>query len=140
MVPTSQFIGGNPSGQAIQLSLEESSIAESENTPVKIKARVTLPFDFDQPLEFQWRLTEDLVLNSGSLKGTLTHLKANIPETIEISVKGFVKKENRQVSFKITGVKNDQRISADGIVSSLKDESFENIVQNVEKIRTENAH
>ena len=136
-VPTSEFSGSGSVDRVIQIKIQPDEIANNDKTEVKIKTAITLPFDFDDILEFKWLLTENLIHTSGDLVGRLQNLKANQTQYVEITVRGFSKLENRQIAFQISGQKNGRRIFADGIISSKIESTFEDIVQNVERIKAE---
>ena len=136
-VPESEFSGHGVVDRVIQLKFIEASPAKTETASSTIKVAVTLPFDFDQALHFKWLLTENIKLVSGGFTGEATHFKAGIPQELEIQVTGFSQLENRQVAFQISGIKEGRKIFADGIVASQKENTFEHIVQNVEKIKAE---
>ncbi len=137
VVPQSEFSGHGVVDRVIQLKFIEAQPAKTEEAPSNIKVAVTVPFDFEPELQFKWLLTENVKLVSGSLAGKISHFKAGVPQELDIQVTGFSQIENRQVAFQITGSKDGRKIFADGIVASLKDNTFENIVQNVEKIKAE---
>jgi hypothetical protein len=136
-VPTSEFSGYGPVDRIITIKIKEDKIAKQDRDIVTVKTDITMPFDYDDKLEFKWILTENVHLVKGDLTGTVQFLKANAPKTVEISVTGFSKLENRQIAFQVSGTKNGRRIFADGIITTQKEKTFEDIVQNVEKIRAE---
>lgn len=136
-VPQSEFSGYGVIDRVIQLKFMEATASKTETIPATIKVAVTLPFDFNQVLHFKWLLTENIKMLSGDVSGDISNFKAGVPREIEIQVTGFSRLENRQVAFQIAGFKEGRKMFADGIVASLKENTFENIVQNVEKIKTE---
>ncbi|MFZ3231778.1 MAG: hypothetical protein WA160_16350 [Pseudobdellovibrio sp.] len=136
-VHTSEFSGEGPVDRIIKIKIKDDDVADNNQQTVKIKTQISMPFDYSENLEYQWILTENIQLKKGSLSGVVNNLKANVPQTVEISVAGFSKIENRQIIFRISGSKNGRRIYADGIIASKKENTFENIVQKVEKIKAE---
>lgn len=136
-VPTSDFTGYGPVDRIIKLKISESEVAKDDQQPVLIKAHFSMPFDYDEDLEYKWILSENVHLKEGPITGIVNHLKGKSAKTVEISVTGFSSTENRQVVFQISGQKNGRRIFADGIISSQKENTFEDIVQHVEKIKSE---
>ena len=69
--------------------------------------------------------------------GKISQLKANKNYSLKIQVQGFSTVENRQIVLQISGNKNGRRLTADAIISSKMEDTFESIVQNVEKIKME---
>lgn len=104
----------------------------------EVFAIVSMPFDFDGEIQYQWTLGENVTVIEGTLKGSLhAGLKKDFPQQIKITVQGFDKNQSRHIGFEIWGDKNGRRIYADGLISSQQENSFETIVQNVEKIKAE---
>ena len=100
-------------------------------------AAVSLPFDFQGELKYKWIFTENIFLSDGENTGKIANLKANRKYPVEIKVKGFSNLENRQIVFQIWGFHKGKKIFSSGIISTNKENTFENIVQNVEKIKAE---
>lgn len=121
----------------IRLKLKLDRNTDKNTIAVPLVASVSLPFDYDGELAYQWVLTENVVLSEGELSGKIKNLKANTNYPIEIKVTGFSSLENRQVIFKISGQRNGHKISSDAIVASKISDTFENTVQNVEKLKAE---
>lgn len=138
-VPTSEFTGYGPVDRVVRVKIKEDDIASNDQQPVKINAEVSMPFDYDDNLEFKWILTENVQITNGLLTGTINNLKAGKPVRVEILVTGFSTVANRQIIFQVSGFKNGRRLFADGIIASKKEKTFEDIVQNVEKIKAAKA-
>lgn len=134
-VPTSDFSGYGPADRTFNIKIKDSGAAKNENEVVIVKTDVSLPFDFDQAAEYTWILADGVHLTEGDLSGKLVDFKAQAKKAVQIAVTGFTEKENRQIVFRIFAEKNGRRIFADGIISSQKENTFEDIVQNVEKIK-----
>ncbi len=140
IMAVSDFTENGVVDRIIQLKISEDHIAKSETESVKINAQVEMPFDFDGPLEFKWILTENIYLQNGaSRSGLLKNMKAHQAQTVSIEVFGFSAKENRQVAFQVWGSKNGRKVFADGIIATQKEQTFEHIVQNVERIKAERS-
>lgn len=138
VIAVSDFAENGVVDRIIQLHLSEDHIAKSETESVKISAQIEMPFDFDGPLEFKWILTENIHLQNDALRsGQLKNIKAQQAQTVTIEVLGFSENENRQVAFQIWGSKNGRKVFADGIITTQKEQTFEHIVQNVERIKAE---
>ena len=136
-VSLSEFTGFGAIDRSIKIKLSEGQKTLLDQDLVHIQVSIELPFDHEGLLEYQWLLGENVVLDQGALKGQMKEFKAHQMQTLQIGVRGFSQKENRHVSFQIAGMKNGRKLFADGIVASKKEQTFENIVQNVEKLRAE---
>jgi hypothetical protein len=108
---------------------------ENESETAQVYVKLKMPFDFDADLDYNWKLSEGVSLVEGEIKGQLKGLKKNESKTITISVKGFSKKINRQIGFEVFGTQNGRKIYGDILMASDKENTFEDIVQNVEKIK-----
>jgi len=99
-----------------------------------ITAVIETEFDYNYPINYQWRLGEFLQPeNSQELSGQISSLQKNQPVKIKLNVKGFnIDAVARFVRFEAFGTNPKHRIFTDGVVSSQKNNSFENIVQEVE--------
>lgn len=136
-VLTSDFTGYGPVDRIIKIKIKPDQIAKIEKQVVTVKTTVTMPFDYPENLEYKWLLSENVQIKGGNATGTLNNFKANVPQEVEIQVVGFSEIENRQIVFQISGTKNGRRLFADGIITTQKENTFEDIVQNVEKIKAE---
>lgn len=120
--------------RTIEISLDfESPTSDSEKT--EITSSINLPFAFSEKLFYRWHLSEGVILKEGSLTGEIPGLIQNSPKKTSITVIGFSKNNNRQIKFEIYGFKNSQKIYGDAIISSDMENTFENAVQNVERIK-----
>ena len=59
----------------------------------------------------------------------------NESKKISISVTGFSKENNHHIGFEIYGIKNGKNVYGDALIASDIENTFENVVQNVEKIK-----
>ena len=130
----SKFSAKGVVDRTIQLKLNADE-ASSNSEKVEISAEFKLPFDFGDQLHFRWKLGQDVMLVDGALSGQVNGLIGNEPKKLTITVTGFSKETNHQVGFEISGIKNGKNIFADGLIASDLENTFENIVQNVEKIK-----
>lgn len=140
-LPSKQVLLSNFTAQGtqriIQIDMKNNSSAPSDKEVIPITAKVSMPFDYDGELEYQWLLSENILLVQGEAHGKIGMLKAKKNYSLKILVQGFSTIENRQIVLKISGIKNGRRLTADAIISSKMEDTFENIVQNVEKIKME---
>ncbi len=139
--PRAQFLQSKFSAKGIvdrviQLKLNADE-ASSNSEKVEISAEFRLPFDFSDQLHFRWKLGQDVMLVDGALSGQVNGLIGNESKKLTITVTGFSKETNHQVGFEISGIKNGKNIFADGLIASDLENTFENIVQNVEKIKAD---
>ncbi len=103
----------------------------------KLIARVETQYDYNAPLNFEWKLGEGVELSKGSLKGQLQNMKKGSPAEIELEVTGFTEGVAHFVRFEIMGTNPDKRAFVDGILNS-QDKSFEKNVQEVEEYKKGN--
>lgn len=130
----SEFTGKGVVDRTIQLKLNfDKKNLNSEL--VEISAEVRLPFDFNDKLFFRWKLGQDVFLIDGNLNGQVDGLLKNETKKVIITVTGFSKESNHHIGFEIYGIKNGKNIFADGLIASDLENTFENTVQNVEKIK-----
>lgn len=133
---TSQYSYMGPVERTIDLKLLLNKAKfDSSGT---IRAVVSLPYDYNHPLQYKWKLGQNVKLQKGyDLTGTIPSIKKNTPVEITISVDQFQAEDTRFVRFEVFGTDPNKRIFSDGIVSSHQENSFESIVQEVEKIHAE---
>ncbi|MBC7420886.1 MAG: hypothetical protein H7328_09170 [Bdellovibrio sp.] len=115
---------------SIQLSSKNTDSETQE-----ITAEISMPFDYAETLQYKWNLAENVVIAAGDLSGVVDNLKASSPTKIKILVKGFVNNESRFISFEAVGQTTSRRIYGESLLASQAEKSFENIVQNVERIK-----
>lgn len=115
-----------------------SEIAETsdENATVKINLILNASFDLPESLNYQFKLGENVALVEGDLEGTLAKgLKQNVNTNLSISVRGYSTIQNRHILFEIFGKQKGKFIRSSILLASDKENTFENTVQNVEKIK-----
>lgn len=132
----SKFTGKGVVDRVIKLKLNAEK-ADTNSEKVEISAEFKLAFDFNDQLHYRWKLGQDVILVDGDLNGQVNGLTGNEPKKLTITVTGFSKETNHQIGFEISGIKNGKNIFADGLIASDMENTFENIVQNVEKIKAE---
>ena len=133
---TSQYSYMGPVERTIDLKLLLSK-AKLDSSGA-IRAVVSLPYDYKSPLQYKWKLGQNVKLQKGySLTGSIPSIKKDTPVEITISVDQFQASEARFVRFEVFGTDPNKRIFSDGIVSSQQENTFEAIVQEVEKIHAE---
>lgn len=130
----SKFSSKGVVDRIIQLNINSTQV-NLNSEKAEISAEISMPFDFNDKLFFRWKLGQDVVLASGEISGEINSLLKNETKKIMISVTGFSKENNHQIGFEIYGVKNGKKIFGDAMIASDIDSTFENTVQNVEKIK-----
>ena len=138
-VNVSQFSSHGVVDRLIDLKIKTGDLkSEHANESTNIVAHFSVPFDLSEPLHYKWTLGQNVTLTDGVLEGQLTSppVKDQV-EKIAISVKGFSADQLRHIGFEIWGERNGRRIYADGLISSQKENSFEAIVQHVEKMKNQ---
>lgn len=131
-IPISQFTYRGVVDRTIQLHF---NVDRGEIT--KITARIETQYDYDFPLNYEWKLGQGVSISSGDLKGQIEKMQKGQPLEIELAVTGFSKEESRFIRFEVLGTNPQKRAFVDGIVSS-QEKSFEKIVQEVEAYKKSN--
>lgn len=115
-------------------------LAEPVQTDSEINnltAHISMPFEFIGDLHYKWSLGEGVTLQNGDLSGKFENLSKDEVKSINLSVRGFSKETNHHIKFEVYAVKNQKRIYGEALVASDRENTFENTVQNVEKIKSE---
>lgn len=132
--PQSVFSSKGVVNRIISVHIKYDEV-EKDSDRCTLTAEVGIPFDFDGKLDYHWKLGPDVVLVEGSQDGNFQNLKKTDIKTFTITVSHFSKQANRTIGFEVYGVKNTRRIYGDALVASDMEDTFENIVQNVERIK-----
>ena len=112
---------------SLKLTTEKKSISE-------IKALVQIPSDYSGSLTYKWMLGEGVKITEGLQTGQVTvDQQKKISLTIKVS--GFNESTKRFIRFEIMSNNPQRRLFADGLVSSDQEDSFEQIVKEVEKYK-----
>lgn len=131
-VPLTKFTYRGVVERTIQLKFK---VEKGETT--KLIARVEMQYDYNFPLNYEWKLGEGVSARSSDLTGQIDKLQKDQPLEIELNVTGFKDDAPRFVRFEILGTNPQKRAFADGIINS-QDKSFEKIVQEVELYKKSN--
>ena len=118
----------------IQIELKYDQV-KTHNEDVEIKAYVTMPFSYSAALNYKWKLGEGVSSTEGALTGQLSHLLKGEPQLITLRVKGFGQESNHQVGFEVIGERAEQKLYGDAMIASDLEDTFENTVQNVERLK-----
>ncbi len=133
-VPQSQYTSRGVIDGAITVNLFTRNLTADTQ---EITAETSTQFDYDNELKFKWTLGENVKIVTGDLIGQSSHFKSNERKSFSIVVTGFTAIENHHVGFEITGRANSTVIHGHSLIASQMDQTFENIVQNVERIKKE---
>ena len=131
-VPLTKFTYRGIVERTIKLSF---TVEKGEIT--KLIARIETQYDYDFPLNYEWKLGEGVSVSRGGLSGQIEKMQKNTPLEIELNVTGFKGDIARFVRFEVLGTNPQKRVFADGIINS-QDKSFEKIVQEVELYKQSN--
>ena len=130
----SKFMSKSLTNRIIQVKLNFKEVAtDSEKT--EITAVISMPFDFNDKLYFKWKLGPAVVLSEGELSGEIQGLLKNDPKEITLKITGFSKEANHHIGFEIHATQNSKKIYGEAFAASDLENTFENTVQNVEKIK-----
>lgn len=132
MIPQSQFTYRGVVDRTIQLQFKTE-----KGQITKLIARVETQYDYNHPLQYEWKLGEGVQVSSGKLKDQIEKMQKETPLEIELNVTGFTGDVARFVRFEILGTNPNKRAFADGIINS-QDKSFEKIVQEIENYKKNN--
>lgn len=134
----SQYSSRGIIDRIVDLKIQTKSIQKNNAAATEVVAYVSLPFDFEGQLQYKWTLGQNVTLIAGTLTGASKEkFQREEPQQIKITVSGFDRSQLRHIGFEIFGEKNGRRIFADGLISSQKENSFEDVVQHVERIKAE---
>jgi hypothetical protein len=131
-IPLSGFTYRGVVDRSIKLNFQ---VDKGEVT--KITARIETQYDYDFPLNYDWKLGEGVSVINGDLKGQVAHMRKGAPIEIELAVTGFTKDVARFVRFEILGTNPQKRAFVDGVINS-QEKSFEKIVQEIEEYKKSN--
>lgn len=130
----SSFTTGGTAQKILNVELKYDEV-QSNNDVAEIKAYVTLPFTYQHSLNYKWKLGEGVEIVDGLVAGQIPELFAQQSRLISIKVKGFSKQTNHHIGFEIFGQTQGRGIYGDALIASDLANTFENTVQNVERIK-----
>ena len=120
--------------KVLQVNLRHDDVQLNSET-AEVIAEISMPFSFDEKLTFRWKTGPGVQVIEGALSGEVSGLSAGVTKILRLRVKGFSKQENHHIAFEILGKKNDRSIYGEGFTASDLENTFENTVQNVERIK-----
>lgn len=101
----------------------------------EVVAEVSMPFDFNSRLNYRWKIGQGVEVLQGDLSGFVDGLQAKDIKLVRLKVRGFSRQENHHLGFEIYGKSNGRAIYGDALSASDLENTFENTVQNVERIK-----
>lgn len=130
----SSFTTGGSAQKVLNVEIKYDEV-QSNSEVAEIKAFVTLPFSYKNSLTYKWKLGQGVEIVEGAAEGKVLELFAQQTHLISIKVKGFSKQENHHIGFEIFGQTQGHGIFGEALVASDLENTFENTVQNVERIK-----
>lgn len=118
----------------IQIELQYDKV-KSHNEEVEVKALVSMPFNYPSALNYKWKFGEGVSVTEGAVTGQIENLNKGEPRIITLHVKGFGQESNHQIGFEVTGNRSGQVLYGDALIASDLENTFENTVQNVERLK-----
>lgn len=105
----------------------------------EITAKIKVPQNYNGRLNYKWIIGSGLQISTGIPEGSIEITNSKSAE-LKISVTGFDTEPTKHIRFEIIGEGSKQRIFADGIVSNNQENSFEEIVKEIENYKGEHAN
>lgn len=133
MIP-SVFASKSLGDKILQVKIQHDEVQLNSDTS-EVFVEISLPYDFSENLNYRWKIGQGVEVLAGELSGQVSGLKANEFKKLRLTVKGFSKQENHHIGFEIYGKKNGRSIYGDALSASDLENTFENTVQNVERIK-----
>jgi hypothetical protein len=121
------------------IKVRNDSIALKANEISTIKVSIEAFKDFPAGLKYTWTLPETVSVVEGDITGDLLDFSAHQKKDFTLKVRGYSKEEKNYISFAINGNLNDKLIERDILVSSRPEDSFEYVVQEMEKSKAAEA-
>lgn len=118
----------------IQIELQYETV-KTHGEVAEIKALVSMPFNSPSTLNYKWKLGEGVSITEGSESGQIENLIKGESRIITLHVKGFGQESNHQIGFEVTGNRSGQALYGDAMIASDLENTFENTVQNVERLK-----
>lgn len=132
--PQSVFTSKGVSTRLLKVVLNYDKV-QTDSETAEVTAHVSMPFDFNNNLNFKWKLGEGVTMHEGTELGVIQGMRAGQEVEIKITVKGFSLMQNHHIAFEVTGSYNGRNIHGQALIASDVENTFENIVQTVEQIK-----
>lgn len=132
--PQSIFTSKGMSARTIQVTIKAGEAAKHDEV-VEVQASVTMPFTYSGELNYRWKFGDGVTQMDGVANGQIQNLIKGEAQVITIKVKGFGRESNHQLGFEVNGNNGGYAIYGDALIASDLENTFENTVQNVERIK-----
>ncbi|MCC2678913.1 MAG: hypothetical protein K0R29_1489 [Pseudobdellovibrio sp.] len=132
--PQSVFTSKGVSTRLLKVVLEHEKV-QTDSETASVTALVSMPFEFNNNLNFKWKLGEGVKIVEGTELGVIQGMRAGQVVEIKIKVNGFSLMQNHHIAFEVNGSLNGRNIHGQALIASDAENTFENIVQNVEHIK-----
>ncbi len=119
----------------IKISHEE--LAQSNDDFSVVTVTIEAIKSFPAGLSYSWSLPDTANLIDGELSGSLEEFSAHQTKEFRIKVKGYSREVRTYISFAIRGGLDNKGVDRDVLISSRPEDSFEYVVQEREKARTQ---
>ncbi len=118
----------------LQVKIRHDDVEKNSDSS-EVVAEVSMPFAFNAGLNYRWKIGQGVEVIEGEVSGTIPGLQLNETKIIKLKVRGFSREENHHIGFEVYGKNNGRAIYGDALSASDKENTFENTVQNVERIK-----
>ncbi len=118
----------------LQVKIRHDNVEKNSETS-EVIAEVSMPFAFNPSLNYRWKIGQGVEVIEGAVSGSIDGLQAKESKTVRLKVRGFSREENHHIGFEIYGKNSGRAIYGDALSASDKENTFENTVQNVERIK-----
>lgn len=112
-----------------------NDVAALHSDTVEVRATLSTPFDIAAPIKYQWKIGENVTVESGERSGELPFLKKSEPVILVLKVKGFGQASNRHIGLEVTSSYHGRSLFGEALIASDPESTFEDTVQNVERIK-----
>jgi hypothetical protein len=134
----SSFASGGSTRKLFHIQLDYLAAESDPNEIVEVTAKISVPFNYHFPVLYSWKLGPEVKLISGELSGNISEgISANQTVEVKIQVKGYTKTVNRHIWFEARSSTAGHALVSEMVGVSNMENTFENIVQNVERIKAQ---
>ncbi len=122
------------------VKIKNESIALTQDAVSTIRVTIEAYKSFPTGLLYRWNLPESAIVVEGPIEGSLYNFAENQTKEFTLKVKGYSKEIRNYISFSIKGELDQKKIERDVLASSRPEDSFEYVVQQYEKSKTESSN
>lgn len=110
---------------------------ESGDQEVTLVGHITVNSSIDSDLSYTWALPEGVSVVEGVLSDTLADVQVGQTVELKITVVGFSKERQSQVSLKASALKGKMEMGSSALLSSRPEDSWEAIAPEMQKAAEE---